>query len=350
MSGQLQMKKAISSISVFILLVVFSISMNGCKNHSDKTIAAESENDFAKQFTEINKKIADDSLNAASYNQRAELYIKAEKLNNALSDVNRAITLNEKLPVVYLTLSDIYLLQGKPGNALEAIQKSLSFDNKYVEAYLRMAKLYLIMKDYEKTGINLNKVINLDPNNAKAYFLKGFALEENGDTIRAIESLQKAVALDPQYYEAYIELGSLYALKKSPLAAGYFNSALNVKPTSKETLYMLGMFYQENNQPNQALSIYKRMISLDSSNKLPYYNSGYVNMVYLSKYSEGAESFTKAIKIDPKYLEAYYNRGYCYELSGNAPKARLDYEKALKITPNYPKAVEGLNRLDKSGR
>ncbi|MEI6749577.1 MAG: tetratricopeptide repeat protein [Bacteroidales bacterium] len=341
------MKKVISSVSIIISLVVVSISITGCKNHSEKIITSDLENDLAKQLTEINKKIADDSKNAALYNQRAELYIKSEKLNNALSDVNKAITLDARLPINYLTLSDIYLLQGKPGKALEAIHKSISIDNKYTEAYVRLAKLYLVMKDYEKTGENINKVLNLDPNNAKAYFLRGFALEENGDTIKAVESFQKAVALDPQYFEAYIELGSLYALKKSSLAAGYFNSALNIKPTNKETLYMLGMFYQENNQPDQSLAIYKRMINLDSANKLPYYNSGYVNLVYLNKFKEGAEFFTKAIKIDPKYLEAYFNRGYCYELAGDAAKAHLDYEKALKITPNYPNAIEGLNRLDK---
>jgi len=33
---------------------------------------------------------------------------------------------------------------------------------------------------------------------------------------------------------------------------------------------------------------------------------------------------------------------------GDASKARADYEKVLKITPDDPKAIKGLNRLDKS--
>jgi len=334
------------SIPAFLLIVMLSVSLQACKKHPEKAASAQ-KNELDSEFAEITKKIDGDDKNADLFNHRAELYIKAEKLNDALSDVNKAIALNSKLPVAYLTLSDIYLLQGKPGNALEAIQKSIAIDNKYAEAYLRLAKLYLIMKDYEKTGENINKVLNLDPNNAKAFFLRGFALEEKGDTVKAVESYQKATTLDPQYFDAYIQLGSLYTLKKSPLAAGYFNSALNIRPKSQETLYMLGMFYQENNQPDQALGIYKRMIVLDSSNKIPYYNSGYVNLVYLKKFKEGADFFSKAIKIDSKYIEAYFNRGYCYELMGDIAKAHGDYEKALKITPNYPKAVEGLNRLDK---
>jgi tetratricopeptide (TPR) repeat protein len=343
------MKKVNASIFVSFLLVVFLLSMHSCIDKSEKPVA-EPKNELADEIDAISKKITDDDKNAALYNQRAELYIKAERLNDALSDVNKAISIDSKMPAVYLTLSDVYLLQGKPGNALEAIQKSISIDDKYAEGYLKLAKLYLVMKDYDKTSQNINKVLNLDPNNAKAYFLMGFALEENGDTIKAVEGYQKAVALDPQYFDAFIQLGSLYALKKSPLAAGYFNSALMVKPNSKETLYMLGMFYQENEQPEKALETYKRMIILDSTNKLPFYNSGYVNLVYMKKFKEGAELFSKAIKLDPKYIEAYFNRGYCYELSGDFVKARLDYEKALKITPNYPNAIEGLNRLDKLSR
>jgi tetratricopeptide (TPR) repeat protein len=343
------MKKVTTSIFVSILMIVFIMSMPSCKNKTEKPVV-ESKNELADEIAAISKRIASDNKNAALYDQRAELYIKAEKLNDALSDVNKAISIDNKMPAAYLTLSDIYLLQGKPGNALEAIQKSLAIDDKYTDGYLRLAKLYLVMKDYEKTGQNINKVLNLDPNSSKAYFLKGIALEENGDTIKAVESYQKAVAFDPQYFDAFIQLGSLYALKKSPLAAGYFNSALSVKPNSKETLYMLGMFYQENEQPEKALDTYKRMINLDSTNKLPYYNSGYVNLVYLQKFKVGAEFFTKAIKLDPKYIEAFFNRGYCYELAGDVAKARLDYEKALKITPNYPNAIEGLNRLDKLPR
>jgi tetratricopeptide (TPR) repeat protein len=340
------MKKVSHSSLSLLLIVMLAFSMPACKNHSEKT-NSEPKDELAGKFAEINKKIAEDNKNPALYNQRAELYIQAEKLNDALADVNKAITIDGKMAPAYLTLSDIYLLQGKPGNALESIQKSISIDNKYADAYLRLAKLYLVMKDYEKTGENINKVLNLDPNNAKAYFLRGFGLEEKGDTVNAVESYQKATVLDPQYFDAYIQLGSLYALKKSQLAAGYFNSALNVKPKSQETMYMLGMFYQENNQPDLALATYKRMMSLDSLNKLPYYNSGYVNLVYLKKFKEGAYCFSKAIKLDSKYIEAYFNRGYCYELMGDIAKARLDYEKALKITPNYPNAVEGLNRLDK---
>lgn len=329
-------------------LITLILMLSACHSKpKELVITANSASDLAKEIVVLNQEIAGDSLNAALYNKRAQLYIKAEKLNNALSDVNKAMVLDSKMPAAYITLSDIYLLQGKPGNALEALQKSIAIDAKYTESYIKLARLYLIMKDYPKTTENINKALNLEPGNAQAYFLKGFVWEENGDTTKAIESYQKAVELNQKYYEAYIQLGSLYSAKNNSLAAGYFNSALNVKPDSKEALYLLGMYYQENDQPDQALGIYNRMISVDSADKIAYYNSGYVKLVYLKKFKEAAGLFSKAIKIDPAYADACFNRGYCYELLGDIPKARADYEKVLKLTPNDPKAIEGLNRLDK---
>lgn len=330
-------------------LIMIILALSACLDQpKENNSNAKPKTDLTSEIAGLSNKIVNDSLNASLYNERAQLYIKAEKLNDALSDVNKAMALDTKMPAAYITLSDIYLLQGKPGNALGALRKSIAIDVKYAEAYIKLAKLYLIMKDYPKTSENINKALNLEPGNAQAYFLKGFVLEENGDTNKAIESYQKAVALNQQYYEAFMQLGSLYSKQKSTLAAGYFNSALNIQPESKEALYMLGMFYQENDQPDQALGIYKRMISLDSTDKIAYFNSGYVKLVYLKKFKEGADIFSKAIQLDPAYVDAYFNRGYCYELMGDAIKARADYEKVLKISPNDPKAINGLNRLDNS--
>ena len=117
--------------------------------------------------------------------------------------------------------------------------------------------------------------------------------------------------------------------------------------SQRAQLYTLGRYYQKNDQPEQALGIYKRMISLDSTDKIAYYNSGYVKLVFLKKFKEVAEYFSRAIQLDPAYADAFFYRGYCYELMGDASKARTDYEKVLKITPNDAKAINGLSRLNK---
>ena len=72
--------------------------------------------------------------------------------------------------------------------------------------------------------------------------------------------------------------------------------------------------------------------------------------MYLNDLGKSVEYFTKAILIDPDYFEAWYNRGYANELLGSFDKAKADYKQALSIEVNYPKAVDGLNRLDEKYR
>jgi tetratricopeptide (TPR) repeat protein len=107
------------------------------------------------------------------------------------------------------------------------------------------------------------------------------------------------------------------------------------------------MFYQENDQYDKALETYAILGRIDTTFKNAPYNTGYIYLVYLKDFQQAARFFSQAIKKDPGYAEAYYNRGFAYELSNQFDMARSDYKMTLKLKTNYQKAIDGLNRLDK---
>src|SRR6185503_2361702 len=45
--------------------------------------------------------------------------------------------------------------------------------------------------------------------------------------------------------------------------------------------------------------------------------------------------YDQAIRLNPKYAEAYNNRGYAYYWSNNATQAIADYSQAIELRPNY---------------
>jgi tetratricopeptide (TPR) repeat protein len=57
------------------------------------------------------------------------------------------------------------------------------------------------------------------------------------------------------------------------------------------------------------------------------------------------EEYTKAIVLDPYYLEAFYNRGTLFVKWGQALAAQKDFEKAIQIDKNYAKAYNNLGLL-----
>ncbi|MEY3404451.1 MAG: hypothetical protein RLZZ86_4073 [Cyanobacteriota bacterium] len=80
------------------------------------------------------------------------------------------------------------------------------------------------------------------------------------------------------------------------------------------------------NDPQTEKDFYARGIT-----KLDQYN-----------YREAAEDFTQAIKLNPKYIEAYFKRGYSYTWLSKHQEALTDFNQAIVLDPNYLDAY--LNR------
>ena len=281
------------------------------------------------------------------YNLRAKAYLEKKETDNALTDINKALSFNGNKAAFYCTLSDIYFAMGKVGRCNDALDKALVLDPKNPDALMKEAELNFFFKRYNKTFEFIQKVLELDKINPAAYFMRGMALKESGDTARSIADLQTTIEQDPKNFEAMTQLGLLFAAKKNKIAVDYFNNALNINPKSIESRYAIAMYYQDNEEYNKAIESYNTIIQQDPGYKFAYYNLGYIHLVYLKVYDVAIDYFTRAIKCDANYFEAYFNRGYCYELRGDVYNARADYKKALELKSNYPRAIDGLNRLDK---
>jgi lipoprotein NlpI len=50
----------------------------------------------------------------------------------------------------------------------------------------------------------------------------------------------------------------------------------------------------------------------------------------------------QVIRLDPKYVEAFVNRGFVYATKGDYDRAILDFDKAIELKPNFAEAF--LNR------
>lgn len=329
------------------LLLFIALGIAGCGGSASDEKLATAADSAAMRLKNLNRMISDDATNADLYNLRARHYLGIRQVEPALKDINKAISLDSKNPGLYVTLSDVYLLMGQPANCKENLTRAISLDPNNQEALLKMAKLLLIMKEYAGCYEYIRQLLLIDKSNAPAYYTRAVALLEQGDTSRAIGDLMQAVDSDQEFYEAYVQLGELYALRKDPKAAAYLKNALNVRPQSKEALYMLGMFYQETGKYKEALNVYQNLSAMDSTIRSAPFNMGYIYLVYLDDYPSAIKLFSEAVKRDPGYYEAWFNRGYAYELSGKYQQAYDNYEEALKIKVNYEKAVSGLNRLDK---
>jgi len=329
-----------------LLVALFLItSCGGRPKVAEKSKSGKDTLTFLLQ--DLNKKIADHPSDPGLLQQRAKYYMLDHQEKQAFADITKALSLSPGKASLYITLSDVYLGMGKPDNCNEALLKALAIDPRNNPALIRLSKLSLIIKDYKATFEYVKKALEVDPHNPQAYFTRALALLEKGDTVSAVEDFKRTIDQDPGFYDSYVELGELYSMRKDPVAADYLKNAIRIRPDSREAMYMLGMFYQETGKYEYALETYAKLAKVDSSFKDASYNTGYIYLVYLQDFKKAADYFTIALQRDPAYIEALFNRGYAYELSGAYSKAYQDYKHVLQLRANYQKAIDGLNRIDK---
>jgi tetratricopeptide (TPR) repeat protein len=338
--------------SIFVCITVLLFLLTSCGERSkvsDKS-STKGKDTITVILEDLSKKIDDHPSNADLLQQRAKYYLLDHQEKLAFTDISKAITISPRNASLYTTLSDVYLSMGKPDNCNEALLKAIAIDPRNNPALIRLCKLSLIIKDYPATFDYVKKALQVEPHNPQAYFTRALALLEKGDTVLAVEDLKRTVDQDQKFYDAYVELGELYSLRKEPVAADYLKDAISIRHDSKDAMYMLGMFYQETGKYDDAISTYAKLNKIDSTFKDASYNTGYIYLVYFHDFKKAADYFTDALKRDPGYVDALFNRGYSYELAKDYSKAYQDYKHVLDLKVNYQKAIDGLNRLDKVRR
>ncbi len=332
-------------LSLILVSALFMVFVScGPSGGDENTNANDS---VAPELADLNRAIGENPTEASLFYKRCVWYLEHQEAEKALGDISKAIELQPKVPLYHRTMSDVYFAMGKPQRSRDALNKAIEIDVEDTTAYLKLAELEFYFKEYKGTFDFLDKALKLDPYNSKAFFIRGMAFKEMGDTAKAIKALQTAVEYDQEYYHAFMQLGILFSIKHNPLAVEYYNNAIRLNPKSVEAYYALGMFYQENEEYNKAIETYTTLLKIDPKYKFAHFNLGYVHLVYLRVYDVAVQHFTRAIEVDKNYAEAWYNRGYSYELMGDVMNARSDYKQATMLKPNYQRAVDGLNRLDK---
>lgn len=328
-----------------LTLLLLVINLSGCGSDQAQKKTEEKDRTIDK-FTELKLLAEQQPDNARIFNELALYYLSKDNFSDALHNINKSLELEPENTSYFVTLSDIYLMMGDAERAQLTLFRALDIDPGQADIYVHIGRLQVYLEDYPRAMENFRKALELDKDNSKAYFWRGLAMLENGDTSRAISDWQLAVANDQESFDGYFHLGLLMAERKDRFAFDYLNHALRLAPYNPEILYDLGLAFQEIGRYTKAKETYEAIIANDSCFHKAWFNIGYIQLVEMQDYVSSVDFFTKALRCKPDYVDAIYNRGLAYELQGDFLNAQKDYQEALRMSVNYPGAIEGLNRLD----
>ncbi|MBK8489852.1 MAG: tetratricopeptide repeat protein [Saprospirales bacterium] len=330
---------------IFLLLAGFTL-LSACGqdngNGEENTPAAGAPDPSISQLNLLLEKTPNDP---ELYYQRAKIYYDLDGYDEAIQDVQKALSF-DSVNVNYLhLLADVYLDYYQSFRALKTMEKAAGLHPQHIPTLLKLSEFQLILKQPEQALKTLEKIRAIDPQNAEMFYMGGLVFEDQGETDKAIGSFQSAVEIDPELIEGWINLGKLWASKKEPIAIQFFDNALRVDSTNVVALHEKAYYLSNTlNDLEGALALYKKIIVSHPQYAEAYFNAG---LLYLDMDSidRATQQFDLNIKVDPTFPQAYYYRGLCAEMKGDAESAVKDYEAALNLAPDYDKAREALDKL-----
>ena len=140
--------------------------------------------------------------------------------------------------------------------------------------------------------LDFDEAIRLAPQTPISYFNRGRAYCESYQYEQAIQDFDELIRLAPQFAMAYNQRG-----------LAYFRWCIFQVTTD-------GVLVKEGR------------IDIDDA-------------LLRGKLDSAFKDYEEAIRLDPQFASAYYNRGLAYHRLGQSERAMQDYEEAVRLDPQY---------------
>lgn len=120
-------------------------------------------------------------------------------------------------------------------------------------------------------------------------------------------------------------------------------------PAAKEAFYK-GIIEGKSGVQQKAVAYFSEAIRIDSKFVLAYYNRG-IALQQLGEYPRAIKDYTEAIRLEPYFADAYGSRGIAYENLKQYDQAIKDYSQAIRLAPkaalNYANRASSYYKLER---
>ena len=210
---------------------------------------------------------------------------------------------------------------------------------------LKKIQILFAEKNYVLALAKINKILkknkqNLDLINNKSSIL--IAMERIDE---AHNELQKIIKIEPNFIEAYINLGIVYHKKKlHKKAIDSYERALEIDKKSLQSIFNLASLYLEIDQCELALeklnSIYVEAYSIDYFHQL-------MAECYIRElnYDKALAHHIIATEKNPNNPLNWFLLGVDYVWAGDKSNAEYNFMQAIKLNPKYAEAYFALTKV-----
>ncbi len=288
--------------------------------------------------------------NAVIHRTLGDFYLKQGNKERAIALYEKVAELEPHNPTIHRILGDIYLEKGELDKGIAAYEKQSELESNNPAIQEKLGDLYLRKECFDKAAERYKKVLDMDPANRniagklKEIDLKRFdtlikecaeILQSHPDNSEAKEKMERArrdklnlrirdcqerIKENPKDLTLRLELGKLYKEQgEENKALAEFQASANEPALRRQSLYMIGVCFQERNMLDMAISQFRKALAV----------------------SPGI--------MDDQAKEIHYQLGQSYERMGEREQALSEYKKIYEVDIIYKDVARKIESAYKTG-
>ena len=234
---------------------------------------AQKKKDYKRALSELEKAIALNESNYLYYYDMGKLQYLLKRFTDAKVSFNRSMELNNQFPPSVYNLGLTYVKLKDEENALESFKKSVKINPEYEKGYIEQARVYNRLGKLAECVKAYDELIKLFPDNTAAimelgsvYYQYGKYAESEAQYKKALASLKKS---EERTLTAYNLSKVLYDNKNYTEAARYGWIAYDEKDflindtQQANVVYNYALIQEKNEKLEDAVSLYKEALTLN---------------------------------------------------------------------------------------
>ena len=299
-----------------------------------------------------------------------------------LEDMTKAYELGKGNVEAINNLGTFYFFDKEFEKALQFFNEALEINPLMIRALYNKAYVLLEMERFEESLKSFEEYEQIMANDTNSYYLKGFVFEKLGRLDEAIESYDQSLRIFPDNFNSLINKAYVL-LKKGDMKEGrrLFKNIVGLEDQGFYDFYRSGPVLKIDSKYKGNLKCYSKSVLFDESILDEYIkfsdelrNVGKIELSILclnllkkkdennsiiwkkmgdsllmnSNFDNAEKNYDQAIKLNPKFVEAYLAKGVLYQKKRDSNKAQLFFQKGLDVSPENFKALNNLGYLQES--
>ncbi|MGC2194138.1 MAG: tetratricopeptide repeat protein [Terriglobales bacterium] len=240
--------------------------------------------------------------------------------------------------------------------AVTEFREALRLDDKMDVARIALGRVLVSLQKYSDATPILLEYTRREPKDAQGFYALGVAYQGLKKSGAAIAAFQSAAALDPKEAAIHSDLGMLLASAgQTDAAIRELEAAQRINPSALEINKELALLLEKTGNKERARAERGRLANLQSSvdkdKVIARLNEGANRNLLSGNPKAAAESYRKALQLNPRDAKLHYNLALALDKLGDFPLEQEELERAVELDPEVGVAQNQLGLLAlRSGR